>query len=181
MTIFITWLGNLDTIKASSGQPYLSAVNNFYKDHGREPVALGDRVARVRKGSIASLVSLAPTLIRVPIPAKVVLLALVRVKGVRFDILRLGTTDVPRTTIELLRACVATTVLFLFFSRSCVGIECITGDLVTTEQGRIILYHRDRKGQRGVITKHRFMCAILSNTHIRIANLLDYFDSLHSS
>jgi hypothetical protein len=79
MAIFITWLGNLDTMKASSSvQPYLSAVNSdFYTDHGREPIAVGDMVARVRKGLAASHVSLAPTLIRVPIPAKVVLLALV--------------------------------------------------------------------------------------------------------
>jgi hypothetical protein len=46
---FVTWLGNLGTIKASSLQAYLSAVNNFYKDHEHEPVALGDLVARVRK------------------------------------------------------------------------------------------------------------------------------------
>jgi hypothetical protein len=49
MDRFVTWLDNLGTIKASSLQPYLSAVNDFYKDHGREPVAMGDMLARVSK------------------------------------------------------------------------------------------------------------------------------------
>jgi hypothetical protein len=53
MARFVTKLGNLGTIKASSLQPYLSAVNNFYKDCGREPIALGDLVTRVRKGLAA--------------------------------------------------------------------------------------------------------------------------------
>eukprot|EP00873_Tetraselmis_striata_P035665 jgi/Tetstr1/455929/TSEL_042710.t1 len=46
----------MGTIKASSLQPYLSAVNGFFKDHGREPMALGDLVSRVRKGLAASQV-----------------------------------------------------------------------------------------------------------------------------
>eukprot|EP00873_Tetraselmis_striata_P038086 jgi/Tetstr1/458350/TSEL_044789.t1 len=47
---YVTGLGNLGTIKASSLQPYLSAVNHFFKDHGREPMALGNLVSRARKG-----------------------------------------------------------------------------------------------------------------------------------
>jgi hypothetical protein len=78
MAGFDTWLGNLGTIKASRLQLYLSAVNNLYMDHARELVALGDLVARVRKGLAASQVSILPTLIRVQIHAKVVLLAMVR-------------------------------------------------------------------------------------------------------
>jgi hypothetical protein len=54
---------------------------------------------------------------------------------VHLDILQLGTTDVPRTTIELLRVRVATALLFLFFSRGRDGIECLTGDLVTAQRG----------------------------------------------
>eukprot|EP00873_Tetraselmis_striata_P010206 jgi/Tetstr1/430470/TSEL_020278.t1 len=44
MARYATWLGNLGTIKASSLQPYMSAVNNFFKDHGREPMAPNDLV-----------------------------------------------------------------------------------------------------------------------------------------
>jgi hypothetical protein len=49
MARYVAWLGQLCTIKASSLQPYLSAVNGFFKDHGLEPVALGNLVAKVRK------------------------------------------------------------------------------------------------------------------------------------
>eukprot|EP00873_Tetraselmis_striata_P013707 jgi/Tetstr1/433971/TSEL_023148.t1 len=45
---YVTWLGNMGTIKASNMQPNMSAVNNFFKDHGREPKALSDLVGRVR-------------------------------------------------------------------------------------------------------------------------------------
>eukprot|EP00873_Tetraselmis_striata_P010120 jgi/Tetstr1/430384/TSEL_020194.t1 len=58
----------MGTIKASSLQPYLSAVNNFFKDHGREPMALGDLVSGVRKGLAASQVTLNPELMRAPLP-----------------------------------------------------------------------------------------------------------------
>eukprot|EP00873_Tetraselmis_striata_P037563 jgi/Tetstr1/457827/TSEL_044372.t1 len=42
MARYATWLGKLGTIKASGLQPYLSAVNNFFKDHGQEPMALSN-------------------------------------------------------------------------------------------------------------------------------------------
>eukprot|EP00873_Tetraselmis_striata_P022080 jgi/Tetstr1/442344/TSEL_030483.t1 len=48
MARYVTWLGNMGTVKASSMQPYMSAVNNFFKDHGREPMAVGDLMGRVR-------------------------------------------------------------------------------------------------------------------------------------
>jgi hypothetical protein len=34
MARYVAWLGQLGTIKATSLQPYLSAVNGFLKDHG---------------------------------------------------------------------------------------------------------------------------------------------------
>jgi site-specific recombinase XerD len=54
MARFVAWLGQLGTIKASSLQPYLLVVNGFFKDHGLEAIALGDMVAKVRKGLAAS-------------------------------------------------------------------------------------------------------------------------------
>jgi elongation factor P--beta-lysine ligase len=38
MAKYITWLGQLGAIKAANLQPYLSAVNGFFKDHGLEDV-----------------------------------------------------------------------------------------------------------------------------------------------
>jgi hypothetical protein len=54
MAIYVAWLVQLGTIKASSLQPYILAVNDFFKDHGLKVVALGDPVVKVRKGLAAS-------------------------------------------------------------------------------------------------------------------------------
>jgi hypothetical protein len=57
--------------------------------------------------------------------------------------------------------------------------ECLIRYLDSTQQGGIIImYHRDRKRQLGVATEHQLMCAILGNTHSRVAGLLDFSDSL---
>jgi site-specific recombinase XerD len=42
MARYIAWIGERGTVKATSMQPYLSAVNGFFKDHGAEHVAQGD-------------------------------------------------------------------------------------------------------------------------------------------
>eukprot|EP00873_Tetraselmis_striata_P013481 jgi/Tetstr1/433745/TSEL_022964.t1 len=59
---YVTWLGNMGTIKASILQPYVSAVNNFFEEHGREPRALGDLV-----GPAASQMTLQSELLRAPL------------------------------------------------------------------------------------------------------------------
>jgi hypothetical protein len=58
---YVAWLGQLGSIKASCVEPYLSAVNGFVNDHGLEAVALGDLVAKVRKGFAASQVAIDDT------------------------------------------------------------------------------------------------------------------------
>jgi hypothetical protein len=73
---YVAWLGQLGTIKASSLKPYLSAVNGFFKDHGLEAIALGDPVAKVRKGEAASQVASDDTPVRVHLPAAIIVKAL---------------------------------------------------------------------------------------------------------
>eukprot|EP00873_Tetraselmis_striata_P009593 jgi/Tetstr1/429857/TSEL_019723.t1 len=70
----------MGTIKASS-MHYMSAVTNFFKDHGREPMVVGYLVGRVRKGLAASHVTLHPELLRAPLPARVVLKAMTLAKS----------------------------------------------------------------------------------------------------
>eukprot|EP00873_Tetraselmis_striata_P005238 jgi/Tetstr1/425502/TSEL_015948.t1 len=43
---YIAWQGLRGTIKVASLQPYLSAINGFYRDHGAEPVAQGDLISK---------------------------------------------------------------------------------------------------------------------------------------
>eukprot|EP00873_Tetraselmis_striata_P003732 jgi/Tetstr1/423996/TSEL_014607.t1 len=63
----------------------MSAVNNF-KDHGREPMAPGDMVSKVRKDLAASHVTLHPELMRAPLPVRVVLKAPTLAKALRLEL-----------------------------------------------------------------------------------------------
>eukprot|EP00873_Tetraselmis_striata_P012486 jgi/Tetstr1/432750/TSEL_022116.t1 len=83
---YVTWLGNMATINASCLQPYPSAVNNFFKDHGREQMALSDLLSKVRKGLAAWHVTLHPELLRAPLPARVVMKALTLAKALRLEL-----------------------------------------------------------------------------------------------
>eukprot|EP00873_Tetraselmis_striata_P020111 jgi/Tetstr1/440375/TSEL_028710.t1 len=97
---YVTWLGNMGTIKASSLQPYMSAVNNFFKDHGREPMhGFGRSALTLAK---ALRLELGPTW---------------------------GTHPSTVVRVELFRASLAVVVLCLFFCRGGAGVECRTGDL----------------------------------------------------
>jgi hypothetical protein len=76
MARYIAWLGQLGTIRASSLQPYMSAVNGFFKDHGLlEAATFGDIVAKGRKELTASHVAIEETPIRVHMPSYIVVQA----------------------------------------------------------------------------------------------------------
>jgi hypothetical protein len=51
MARYIAWIGERGTIKATSLQPYLLAVNGFFKDHDAEPVAHSNLV--VKSGGVS--------------------------------------------------------------------------------------------------------------------------------
>jgi hypothetical protein len=183
MARFVTWLGNLGTIKASSLKPHISAVNNFYKDHGREHVALGDLVARVRKGLGASHVNISPTRIRVLLPAKVVYFS-------RWYEQRLSASTyysyVLRTYHDARSSYYEQESLPLYYFLSSLAVvQGLSALLVTSsppskvESSYTIVPTGDRKGQRGITTKHRILCAISGNTHGRVAaSRMDFFGSL---
>jgi hypothetical protein len=42
MVRYTAWLGLLGTVAASSLKPYYSAVNKFFRDHQRPPIAVGN-------------------------------------------------------------------------------------------------------------------------------------------
>jgi hypothetical protein len=76
MARHVAWLGVLGTIKVSSLEPYMHAVNGFFNDQGLEAVALGDLVAKIWKGLTASQVPIDDTPVRVHVPASIVVQAL---------------------------------------------------------------------------------------------------------
>eukprot|EP00873_Tetraselmis_striata_P045955 jgi/Tetstr1/466219/TSEL_010777.t1 len=178
MARYVTWLGNVGTIKASSLRPLPSAVNNFFKDHGREPMALGDLVSMVRKGLAASQVTLHPELMRAPLPARVVLKALTLAKALRLELgLTWGTDASTVVRVDMFRASLAVVVLCLFFCRGGAGVVCRKGDLTVGPDGGILLYHCGRKGQRGADASKKLLCQLPASAHADIAELLHYFDA----
>jgi hypothetical protein len=50
MVRYTAWLALLGTVAASSLQPYFSAVNKFFRDYQRQPIAVGELLADARRG-----------------------------------------------------------------------------------------------------------------------------------
>eukprot|EP00873_Tetraselmis_striata_P025794 jgi/Tetstr1/446058/TSEL_033660.t1 len=73
---YIAWQGLRGTVKAASLQPYLSAINGFYRHQCAEPVAQGDFISKVRKGLAASQVEPDPPRVRTDVPARLITQAL---------------------------------------------------------------------------------------------------------
>jgi hypothetical protein len=83
MARYIAWIGERGTIKATSLQPYLSAVNGFFKGHGAEQIAHGDLVAKLRRGLAAYQVYIQPTRTRIYVPARILVSSLRMAKDIR--------------------------------------------------------------------------------------------------
>jgi hypothetical protein len=54
-------------------QPYFSAVNKYFRDHQRQPIAVGELLADVRRGLEMLQHRLVPADTRLPLPAPVAL------------------------------------------------------------------------------------------------------------
>jgi hypothetical protein len=73
MVRYTAWLALHGTVAANSLQPYFSAVNKFFRDHQRQPVAVGELLADARRGLEMLQERLVPTASRLPLPAHVAL------------------------------------------------------------------------------------------------------------
>jgi hypothetical protein len=127
----VAWLGQLSTIKASSLQPYTSALNGFFEDHGLEAIALGDLVAKVRKPLAASQVAIDDTPVRVHLPASIVVKALRMAQALRLQLTAATSREMlqaspSRDQVRLLRACTTVVLLYVFISRGGGCIGCLT-------------------------------------------------------
>jgi hypothetical protein len=118
---YVAWVRQLGTITASSLQPYMSAVNGFFKDHDLEAVALGDLVAAVRNGLAASHVAIDDTPVRVHMPASIVVQALRMDQALCLQLTDSTTratlqTSPTRYQVQLLRACTTVLIMYSFFT-----------------------------------------------------------------
>jgi hypothetical protein len=69
MVRYTAWLALQGTVAASSLQPYFSAVNKFFRDHQRQPIAVGELLADARRGLEMLQHRLVKTASRLPLTA----------------------------------------------------------------------------------------------------------------
>jgi hypothetical protein len=127
MVRYTAWLALHNTVAASSLQPYFSAVNKFFRDHQRQPIAVGELLADARRGLEMLQERLIPTASRLPLPALVILDILLAASALR-DTLTWSPATLPQ--LQRFRACLVVCVNYIFFCRAETGARCETGDLI---------------------------------------------------
>jgi len=110
---YIAWLGERETVAATSMQPYLSTINKFLQDHARLPVAIDPLVSSVRKGLEKCQRDENPNPERLPLPAPVAMSIL---EGAE-HMLPSVQWDPWEPRLQLMRASVAPVVSYIFFNR----------------------------------------------------------------
>jgi hypothetical protein len=69
---FTSWLARASTVAAGSLQPYFSSINNLFRDHLKEQVALRPLPTDARRGLAIQQQPITDPDIRIPIPAPIV-------------------------------------------------------------------------------------------------------------
>ncbi len=119
-------------------QPYLSAINRFFVDHLREPIALGPMVVAAKHGYKNLQVSLEEPSVRIPLPASAALQFLVFAESLM---------SCPGLYLIALRATLAVLINFCFCNRAGTGVNARHGDL-GVDSSFITLYKRVVKGRQ---------------------------------
>jgi hypothetical protein len=162
MVRYTDWLGLLSTVDASSMQPYLSAVNKYFRDHQLPPIAVGDMLQH----------RLVPSDIRLPLPAPVAIDIMLAA-----DTLRDNLTRSPATLplIERFRACLAACENCTLFCRAKTSARCLTCDLgVDRPSQQLFWFLRKSKGDQRRDTCDKLVMAVPIPANPVLADLLDY-------
>jgi hypothetical protein len=173
MVRYTAWLALLGTVAAGSLQPYFSAVNKFFRDHQRQPIAVGELLADARRGLEMLQHRLIPATSRLPLPAPVALDILLAA-----DTLRRTRPWTPAALPQLqrFRACLAICVNYTFFCRAETGARCQTGDLIVDiPSQQICLFVRKSKGDRHRDASAKQVIAIHVASNPVLADMLDYY------
>jgi hypothetical protein len=137
-------LALLGTVAATSVQPYFSEVNKFFRDHKRQPIAVGELIADAMRGLEMLQRRIVPADFRLPLPASVALNILLAANTLHADLLW---TPANRPLLERFRACLAICVNCIFFCRAETGARCRTGDItVDRPSQQICRFVRKSKG-----------------------------------
>jgi hypothetical protein len=121
MVRYTAWLALHGRVAASSLQPYFSAVNKFFRDHQRQPVAVGELLADARRGLEILQERRIPATSRLPLPAPVALNILLAAASLSTT-LTWTTASMPQ--LRVFRACLAVCVNYSFFCRAETGARC---------------------------------------------------------
>eukprot|EP00873_Tetraselmis_striata_P010032 jgi/Tetstr1/430296/TSEL_020121.t1 len=124
---YTAWLGMQGTVGAESLQQYYSSINKYFRDHQRQPVALGEMVADARRGLAIQQERLAAEDVRVALPAPVAADILNTAIGFRQTLVW---EPANIADIRPFRAALATIAAYVFLCRAESGVSCETGDLV---------------------------------------------------
>jgi hypothetical protein len=114
MVRYTARLSLLGIVAATSLQPYFSAVNKIFRDHQRQPIAVGELLADARRGLEMLQRRIVPTDSRLPLPAPVALNILLADNTLRAD---LTWTPASRPMLERFRACLAIASIAFFLPR----------------------------------------------------------------
>jgi hypothetical protein len=143
---YTAWLAILGTRAAISMYPYFSAVNKFFRDHQRQPIALGEQLADAKRGLEMLQHRLVPADTRLPLPAPVALNILLAANTLRDNL-----TWSPATLLllERFKACLAVCVNCIFFCRAKTSARCQTDDFtVDRPSQQICLFVRKSKSKQ---------------------------------
>ena len=158
---YISWLGLKGTVHAENLQPYLSAINNYFRLHHRNPVALGPLVTAARQSLGKRQRTVNPGAARIYLPA-----------DAAFKIFRYGyefLQGVRAPDATAFRDIVATVFAFFFFDRSGTTRAVRDGDVsVSADTVVFLVYHR--KGKDGVpdsrrpklVIRHQYFATLMA-------------------
>eukprot|EP00873_Tetraselmis_striata_P022420 jgi/Tetstr1/442684/TSEL_030776.t1 len=143
---YTAWLSMQGTVGAESLQQYYSSINKYFRDHQRQPVALGEMVADARRGLAIQQERLAAEDVRVALHA----LVAADIRDAAIELRRTLVWEPANIAdIRAFRAALATITAYVFVCRAESGISCETGDLVVDRpSGGILLYVRKQKGDQ---------------------------------
>lgn len=160
---YLAWLARRGTVAGGSLQPYLSSINTFFRDHLREPVALGPLISSMVRGYKQNQVALTegPTRIYFPAAGALAILAWAE------TLLPFGRARLPE-----LRAAAAVLVNYIFFARGSTGVLAYTSDLAVAASA-IVFFQRHVKGRHAELVDRLPVVQVPSAAHRgRIAAVL---------
>lgn len=135
---YISWLALQGTVQAKSIGTYLTALNNYFKDHNVQPVALGPLISDALRALATRQLDMDKGDVRILFPAGVAL----QIYHHAVELLRHGSL----AAMQQLRNACATFFSYFFFNRSGTTRAVRTTD-VSSDGQTLIFFERHAKGQ----------------------------------